>query len=128
MRKAFSSHGYAKKSVDLGISLYRHSDELHSRAFARSSRIGEPVRVVSRVSAVPPHVTSWLEPDDSSDSADLKNALKAARERGHTRVAKILKSKDMLSADEFADYLGTSRVLLSMTIPRSPMALSIHRA
>ena len=61
----------------------------------------------------PPVSTSWLEPDDSSDSADLKNALKAARERGHTRVATILKSKDMLSADEFADYLGTSRVTVN---------------
>lgn len=39
----------------------------------------------------------------------LRNALKAARERGEARVAEILADDEMLSAEAFAEQLGTTR-------------------
>jgi hypothetical protein len=44
---------------------------------------------------------------------ELANALTAARERGQSRVADILRGDDMLSADAFAALIGTSRVTVS---------------
>jgi hypothetical protein len=45
--------------------------------------------------------------------ADLEDALVAARERGRARVTDILKGEDMLSADAFAERLGTTRVTVN---------------
>lgn len=45
--------------------------------------------------------------------ADLEDALAAARERGRIRVADILNGEDMLSADAFAERLGTTRVTVN---------------
>lgn len=46
-------------------------------------------------------------------ASDLRTALAAARERGQARVADILSRQDMLSADQFAKLLGTSRVTVN---------------
>ncbi len=46
-------------------------------------------------------------------SAELRDALAAARERGRLRAAEILNSEDMLSAEEFAELLGTTRVTVN---------------
>jgi hypothetical protein len=45
--------------------------------------------------------------------ADLEDALVAARERGRVRVADILNGEDMLSAEAFAQLLGTTRVTVN---------------
>ena len=44
---------------------------------------------------------------------DLEDALAAARERGRIRVADILNGEDMLSAEAFAELLGTTRVTVN---------------
>lgn len=44
---------------------------------------------------------------------DLSAALEAARERGRARVAEILSGDDMLSAEKFAELIGTSRVTVN---------------
>lgn len=49
----------------------------------------------------------------SEGSEDLQSALAAARERGQARVADILSGTDMLSAEKFADLIGTSRVTVN---------------
>jgi hypothetical protein len=48
--------------------------------------------------------------EPAAPGGDIETALSAARERGRRRVAEILSAKDMLSADEFADLIGTTRV------------------
>ena len=45
--------------------------------------------------------------------ADLQSALEEARHRGRARAAEILTGEDMLSADEFAALLGTSRMTVN---------------
>lgn len=49
---------------------------------------------------------------DASD-ADLQRALEEARGRGRARAAQILAAEDMLSADQFAALLGTSRMTVN---------------
>lgn len=44
---------------------------------------------------------------------DLETALSAARARGRLRAAEILDDDDMLSAEEFAKLLGTTRVTVN---------------
>lgn len=46
-------------------------------------------------------------------SADLERALEAARERGRLRAGAVLAGEEMLSADAFAELLGTSRVTVN---------------
>ena len=46
-------------------------------------------------------------------NAELQDALAAARERGRLRAADILSSEDMLSAEDFAKLLGTTRVTVN---------------
>ena len=46
-------------------------------------------------------------------NADLDRALAAARERGQRRVAEILSDPDMLSADNLARLLGTTRATIN---------------
>lgn len=44
---------------------------------------------------------------------DLDRALDAARERGRLRAAEVLSGEEMLSAEEFAELLGVSRVTVN---------------
>lgn len=53
------------------------------------------------------------EVDIDEQNSDLEAALTAARERGRVHAAKILSGSEMLSADEFAKVLGTSRVTVN---------------
>ena len=46
-------------------------------------------------------------------SPELKRALDAARARGRLRAAEILSGEDMLSAEDFAKLLGTTRVTVN---------------
>ena len=53
-------------------------------------------------------------PEESGvPNAELQDALAAARERGRLRAADILSSEDMLSAEDFAKLLGTTRVTVN---------------
>jgi len=49
----------------------------------------------------------------AEDEDDLDRALDAARERGRLRAAEVLSGEEMLSADEFAELLGVSRVTVN---------------
>jgi len=49
----------------------------------------------------------------TTDDSRLEGALAKARERGRGRVAEILNGEDMLSADAFANLLGTTRVTVN---------------
>lgn len=49
----------------------------------------------------------------ADDEDDLDRALDAARERGRLRAAEVLSGEEMLSADEFAELLGVSRVTVN---------------
>ncbi|WP_413709001.1 XRE family transcriptional regulator [Rhizobium sp. Rhizsp82] len=57
--------------------------------------------------------TPALSEDESTADADLEQALAAARARGRSKAAEILERGDMLSADEFARLLGTTRVTIN---------------
>jgi len=54
-----------------------------------------------------------VAPLTEAPSAELQDALAAARERGRLRAAEILNGEDMLSAEEFAELLGTTRVTVN---------------
>jgi hypothetical protein len=49
----------------------------------------------------------------AADEDDLDRALDAARERGRLRAAEVLSGEEMLSAEEFAELLGVSRVTVN---------------
>lgn len=55
------------------------------------------------------------EPRPASHAAgdDLDRALDAARERGRLRAAEVLSGEEMLSAEDFAELLGVSRVTIN---------------
>lgn len=55
---------------------------------------------------------SQIEAADAIDD-DLQRALEQARGRGRARAAEILAAEDMLSADQFAALLGTSRMTIN---------------
>ncbi len=69
---------------------------------------GEPK--FRQVEDTPPQAS---RPATGEHEGDLQAALAAARERGRGRVADILSGKEMLSADEFALLIGTSRVTVN---------------
>ncbi|WP_199699190.1 hypothetical protein [Oleomonas cavernae] len=59
--------------------------------------------------------------------AELNDALAAARARGRLKAAEILGGDDMLSADGFAELLGTTRVTVN-TKRRSGQVLGLDGA
>jgi hypothetical protein len=94
--------------------------EKYGAAVARS-RMGKSVRFIVRLS--PGHEPKFrllegesaqeAEPAGSELDGDLESALAAARERGQARIAEILKGDDMLTVEEFAHLIGTSRVTVN---------------
>lgn len=69
---------------------------------------GEIIVTPVESTATVPIVVETREPDP-----ELQAALGAARERGRLRAAEILARDDMLSADDFAKMLGTTRVTVN---------------
>lgn len=57
--------------------------------------------------------TESVSPQDDVVSGELKAALDEARARGRTRAAQILAADDMLTADQFAELLGISRMTVN---------------
>jgi len=95
--------------------------ETYGAALEKSRRMGKAVEYVMHIG---PSGKSHFRPLESgraqrAESAmnerqgDLQSALAAARKRGQARVADILNGADMLSAEEFADLIGTSRVTVN---------------
>jgi len=96
----------------------------YSEAFARSIEVGHSVSF--RVDVDPDGdatITPVDEPvaegeafapeETGKPSRQLEQALAAARERGRIRVAEVLGGADMLSADDFAKMLGTTRMTVN---------------
>jgi hypothetical protein len=87
-------------------------------ASARSRTDGAPLQFTIEVdpSGEPRIVEAPAEAvvaTEAEDGEALDAALAAARSRGRERVAEILAQPDMLSADDFADHLGTSRMTVN---------------
>ena len=100
--------------------------ERYQEAIARSRKIGH--RVSFRVEVDPAAGAQTITPveeqplvsddafpveDTGKPDAELEAALAGARQRGRKRVAEIVASEDMLSAETFAKLLGTSRVTVN---------------
>jgi hypothetical protein len=96
----------------------------YSDAMKQSQRVGRPVsfRVEVDPFAAEPILSPLQEASDtvpfpveegSGPSPELQAALVAARDRGRLRVAEVLAADDMLSADAFADLLGTTRTTVN---------------
>jgi hypothetical protein len=96
--------------------------ESFGAALERMQRTGKAFRLM--VDVEPKGALKIREIDSGSDSAiidaapevtnpDLDRALAAARERGRRRVAEILGDPDMLSADNLARLLGTTRATIN---------------
>jgi len=94
--------------------------EKYGAAVARS-RMGKSVRFIVRLSPgreprfglVESESPQDAEPAGNKHDGDLEPALAAARERGQARIAEILNGDDMLSVEEFARLIGTSRVTVN---------------
>jgi hypothetical protein len=94
--------------------------EGYGAALERSRISGRPVRLVVDVA---PHGAPTITPVEAPRPAEAaaepvpaggtEAALSAARERGRHRVAEILSGPEMLSAHEFAELIGTSRVTVN---------------
>jgi hypothetical protein len=96
--------------------------ESFGAALERMQRTGRAFRLM--VDVEPKGALKIREIVSASDSAiidttpevahmDLDRALAAARERGQRRVAEILSDPDMLSADNLARLLGTTRATIN---------------
>jgi hypothetical protein len=93
----------------------------YGEAIAKSQAAGRAVSF--RVEVDPSGATTVTPLDETPDvdatepieapDAELDAALKEARQRGRMRAAEILAGEDMLSADEFAALLGTSRMTIN---------------
>lgn len=90
-------------------------------ALDRSRRSGRAMRFTVVVDPQGGRRISSPEPDEEEpyaeagpvQSAPLEAALTAAHARGRTRVAEILRGDDMLSADEIAALVGTTRTTVN---------------
>lgn len=93
----------------------------YGEAIAKSQAAGRAVSF--RVEVDPSGATTVTPLDETLDvdatepieapDAELDAALREARQRGRMRAAEILAGEDMLSADEFAALLGTSRMTIN---------------
>jgi DNA-binding transcriptional regulator YiaG len=92
-------------------------------ALKQSRAIGKPVSFIvevkpdGRPKITPVDAAADVATDAAAPEAgnipELDQALAAARERGRIRVAEIMERPEMLSADEFAALLGTTRVTVN---------------
>ena len=95
--------------------------ETYGAAVEKSRLLGKSVHFVGRIApGIEPNFRlletgSPQENQGATDEHDdhLESALAAARERGQARIAEILNGADMLTAEQFAHLLGTSRVTVN---------------
>jgi hypothetical protein len=113
--------------------LQRHRVALHGlvdsyeQALEKSRGTGAPVRFVVEVGPTERDLLTKLvngrehpRPDTTPaldahevESQELEEALASARERGRLRIAEILAGPEMLSADQLAARIGTSRMTVN---------------
>lgn len=107
--------------------------ETYGAALEKSRLSGRPVRFMVDVR---PQGEPTITPVENAQPVgramdpgkdELESALAAARERGRRRVAEILSGADMLSAAEFADLIGTSRMTVN-TKRRNRQVLGLEGA
>jgi hypothetical protein len=89
-------------------------------ATSKSKSVGKPLQFTVEVEPNgAPRIVTGSGPEREAEKAqeeadaDLETALEAARGRGRNRVAEILASDDMLSAQDFADHLKTTRATIN---------------
>jgi hypothetical protein len=96
----------------------------YGEAFAKSSESGHPVSfrvdidpdggaTVTPIENMATDADAFPIEEVRERSPELDQALAAARERGRIRAAEVLSGPDMLSAEEFAELLGTTRVTVN---------------
>lgn len=88
--------------------------QTYGAALEQSRLTGNPVSFT--VAVEPGHrpiITPLGPPPVVENSQELSNALDAARARGRTRIAEILGGHEMMSAEQFAELIGTSRVTVN---------------
>lgn len=96
----------------------------YGQALVQSREAGRPVSfrvdvdpsggaTVTPVDQVPSEATPHPIEGVDEISPEFERALAAARERGQIRAAQILSAEDMLSADAFAELLGTTRMTVN---------------
>jgi hypothetical protein len=114
--------GARRKAVGTETAGAKTLIKIYRWAVTKSDRSGRAVRIIvdfkpnrrPKFTKVVTTATSALETaSTTSDDPRLENALTRARERGQNRVAEILNGEDMLSADAFANLLGTTRVTVN---------------
>jgi DNA-binding transcriptional regulator YiaG len=101
---------------------FRKLFEGYGKALVRSRATGKKVRFEVAVEPegapkiIPIEETATADVVAAStigSGADLERALAAARERGRIRIAEIMNSPEMLTADDFAARLGTTRATVN---------------
>lgn len=95
--------------------------ETYSAAVEKSRKTGRAVSFIvdvgprgkPTISLAENETTKAVETAAGASEQELAAALSAARDRGRARVAEILRGGDMLSAEDFATLIGTSRVTVN---------------
>jgi hypothetical protein len=92
--------------------------ETFGDALEQSRRTGEVIKFVVAVGPRGRSKIMLIEEAQQREPApaptdDLDCALEVARARGRVRAAEILSRDDMLSAEQFAELIGTSRVTVN---------------
>lgn len=91
----------------------------YGEAVAKSRAAGRTVSFRVEVDPTGGTTVTPLEKSKGTDAAlaigetDLQSALEEARGRGRAQAAEILTTEDMLSADQFAALLGTTRMTVN---------------
>jgi hypothetical protein len=97
-------------------------EKAYARALQRSRKTGKAVRFVVGIRPDGAESVTGFEEDSANFAiprrrdarhSQLDRALADARRRGKLRVAEILARPDMLSADAFAERLGTTRATVT---------------
>ena len=99
----------------------------YGKAMAQSQAAGQPVSFRVEVDPTGGTVVSPVERSVQDGADDLAAALNEARVRGKVRAASILAGDDMLSADQFAELLGTTRMTVN-TKRRNHLVLGLDGA
>jgi len=100
-----------KTIADASLEPFEEAARLSTFAQFVSSRLGIPIEKVSIVRG----------------AGDLDRSLAAARERGSKRAAEVVSGEDMLTANEMARLLGTTRMTIN-TKRRSHLLLGLEGA
>jgi hypothetical protein len=111
-----------RKAVTIKAAGAKTLIKIYRWAVTKSDRSGRAVRIIvdfkpnrrPKFTKVVTTATSALNPGSAAlDDPRLESALTTARERGKNRMAEILSGEDMLSADAFANLLGTTRMTVN---------------